>query len=63
MLDLPVDIHKLNLWSFNMMEYEDPLIFSTLLIFDAHDLISRYHIDIDILKTFCRALTDGYQSI
>ena len=61
-LDLPVDINKLNLWSFNLMEYEDPLTFSILLIFDAHDIISRYHIDIDVLKSFSRALTEGYQS-
>lgn len=61
-LDLPVDINELNLWSFNLMEYEDPLTFSILLIFDAHDLISRYHIDIDVLKSFSRALTEGYQS-
>ncbi|CAF2862931.1 unnamed protein product [Rotaria sp. Silwood2] len=60
-LDLPVDIYKLNLWSFNMMEYEEPFVFSILLIFDAHDIISRYRIDIDTLKIFCRALTDGYQ--
>jgi len=60
-LDLPVDILKLNHWSFNMMEYEDPLIFSVLLIFDAHDLISRYRIDLETLKQFSRALTDGYQ--
>jgi hypothetical protein len=63
MLDLPVDIHKLNLWSFNMNQYEDPINFSMLLIFDAHDLISRYHIDIESLRNFSRALTDGYQSI
>jgi len=63
MLDLPVDIHKLNSWSFNIMEYDDPISFSTLLIFDAHDIISRYHIDIEILKNFNRALTDGYQSM
>ncbi len=63
MLDLPVDIHKLNLWSFNIMEYDDPINFSTLLIFDAHDLITRYRIDIETLKNFNRALTDGYQSM
>jgi hypothetical protein len=63
MLDLPVDIHKLNLWSFDMTEYEDPMNFSVLLIFDAHDVISRYHIDIEVLKNFNRALTDGYQSM
>lgn len=62
MLDLPVDIHALNQWSFNVMNYDDPLIFSTLLIFDAHDLISRFHIDIEVLKNFARALTDGYRS-
>lgn len=61
-LDLPVDIHKLNLWSFNMMEYDDPIHFSLPLIFDAHDLISRYHIDIETLKNFSRALTEGYRS-
>lgn len=62
MLDLPVDIHKLNSWSFNTMEYEEPIHFSLLLIFDAHDLISRYHIDIDALKNLSRAITEGYQS-
>lgn len=62
-LDLPVDIHKLNQWSFNMMDYDDPLIFTCLLIFDAHDLISRYRIDVETLKQFARALTDGYQSM
>ncbi|CAF0780327.1 unnamed protein product [Adineta steineri] len=60
-LDLPVDIHKLNSWSFNMMEYDEPLNFSILLIFDAHDIITRFHIDIETLKNFNRALTDGYQ--
>ncbi|CAF3176609.1 unnamed protein product [Rotaria socialis] len=60
-LDLPVDICKLNLWSFNMMEYDEPMVLSTLLIFDAHDIISRYRIDIETLKNFGRALTDGYQ--
>jgi len=63
MLDLPVDIHKLNLWSFNVMEYDDPINFSILLIFETHDLISRYHIDIEILKNFNRALAEGYQSM
>lgn len=62
-LDLPVDIYKLNLWSFNMMEYEEPLTFSLLLIFDTHDIISRYRIDVETLKNFSRALTDGYQSM
>lgn len=62
-LDLPVDILKLNHWSFNMMEYEDPLIFSVLLVFDAHDLISRYRIDLETLREFSRALTDGYRSL
>lgn len=62
-LDLPVDINKLSLWSFNIMEYEEPINFSMLLIFDAHDLISRYRIDVDILKNFSRALTEGYQSM
>lgn len=61
-LDLPVDIQKLNLWSFNMMEYDDPMHFSLPLIFDAHDLISRYRIDIETLKNFTRALTEGYRS-
>jgi len=63
MVDLPVDINKLNLWSFNIMEYNDPIIFTLLLIFDAHDIISRYRIDIDVLKNFARALTDGYNSM
>lgn len=62
-LDVSVDIQQLNLWSFNMMEYDDPLTFSTLLIFDAHDLLSRYRIDIETLKNFTRALTDGYRSL
>lgn len=62
MLGLPVDIHKLNSWSFNMFAHDDPLNFSILLIFDAHDLISRFRIDIDTLKSFNRALADGYQS-
>lgn len=61
-LDLPVDIQKLNLWSFNMMEYDDPMHFSLPLIFDAHDLISRYRMDIETLKNFTRALTEGYRS-
>ncbi|UJR37749.1 hypothetical protein I4U23_030443 [Adineta vaga] len=61
MLDLPVDIQKLNLWSFNTMDYEDPLNFSILLIFDAHDLVTRFRIDIETLKNFNRALADGYQ--
>jgi hypothetical protein len=63
MFDLPVDINKLNVWSFNMMEYNEPIIFSILLIFDAHDIISRYRIDIDVLKNFGRALTEGYTSM
>lgn len=62
MLDLPVDMHKLNSWSFNTMEYEEPIHCTMLLIFDAHDFISRYHIDIDILKNLSRAITEGYQS-
>ena len=61
-LDLPVDINKINLWSFNMMEYDEPIIFTMLLVFDAHDVISRYRIDIDVLKNFGRALTEGYTS-
>ncbi|CAF1394493.1 unnamed protein product [Adineta ricciae] len=60
MLDLPIDINKLNLWSFNILEYPEPMLCTVLLIFDAHDIISRYRIDIDILKNFARALTDGY---
>ncbi len=63
MLDLPVDINKLNLWTFNMLEYNEPIIFTILLVFDAHDIISRYRIDIDILKSFGRALTEGYTSM
>jgi calcium/calmodulin-dependent 3',5'-cyclic nucleotide phosphodiesterase len=63
MVDLPVDINKLNLWSFNIMEYNDPIIFTLLLVFDAHDIISRYRIDVDVLKNFARALTDGYTSM
>lgn len=61
-LNLPVDIDELNHWSFNMMEHSEPMLFSLLLIFDAHDLISRYRIDIDVLKNFGRALTEGYTS-
>jgi hypothetical protein len=45
------------------MEYNEPIIFTMLLIFDAHDLIGRYRIDIDILKNFGRALTEGYTSM
>ncbi|CAF1293321.1 unnamed protein product [Rotaria sp. Silwood1] len=60
MFNLPVDINQLNHWSFNMMEYNDPITFTILLIFDAHDLISHYRIDIDILKNFAHALTEGY---
>jgi hypothetical protein len=62
-LDLPIDINQLNLWSFNIMEYNEPMIFTILLVFDAHDVISRYRIDIDILKNFGRALTEGYTSM
>jgi calcium/calmodulin-dependent 3',5'-cyclic nucleotide phosphodiesterase len=62
LLDLPVDINKLNLWSFNMMEYHQPILFTILLVFDAHDLISRYRIDLEVLKNFARALTEGYTS-
>ena len=62
-LDLPVDIYKLNLWSFNVEEYDEPLIFSTFLIFDAYNIISCFHIDIGVLKNFSRALTNGYQSM
>ncbi|CAF0901863.1 unnamed protein product [Adineta steineri] len=58
--DLPADINKLNLWSFNIMEYSDPISLTLLLVFDAHDIISRYRIDIDVLKNFGRALTEGY---
>jgi len=63
LFDLPVDINKLNLWSFNIMEYNEPIIFTILLIFDAHDLISRYRIDSNVLKNFSRALTEGYTSM
>jgi len=45
------------------MEYNEPIIFTILLIFDAHDLIGRYRIDMDILKNFGRALTEGYISM
>ena len=62
MLNLPVDIEKLNLWSFNVLEYQEPISFTMLLTFDAHDIISRYHIDIDTLKNLARALTEGYTS-
>ncbi len=62
-MDLPIDINQLNLWSFNIMEYNEPMIFTILLVFDAHDVISRYRIDIDILKNFGRALTEGYTSM
>ncbi len=63
LFDLPVDMNQLNLWSFNMMEYHQPILFTILLIFDAHDLISRYRIDVDILKNFACALTQGYTSM
>jgi hypothetical protein len=63
LFDLPVDINKLNLWSFNIMEYNEPIIFTILLIFDAHDLISRYRIDSNVLKNFSRALAEGYTSM
>ena len=46
-----------------MLEYNEPIIFTILLVFDAHDIISRYRIDIDILKNFGRALTEGYTSM
>ncbi|CAF4687045.1 unnamed protein product, partial [Rotaria sp. Silwood2] len=58
--NLPVDINQLNLWSFNMMEYNDPITFTILLLFDAHDIISHHRIDIDVLKNFAHALTEGY---
>jgi hypothetical protein len=45
------------------MEYHEPIIFTILLIFDAHDIISRFHIDTDVLKNFGRALTEGYTSM
>jgi hypothetical protein len=45
------------------MEYHEPIVFTILLIFDAHDLISRYRIDIEILKNFSRAVTEGYKSM
>jgi hypothetical protein len=62
-LNLPVDINQLNLWSFNMMEYQEPIVFTILIIFDAHDLISRYRIDVETLKNLGRALTEGYTSM
>lgn len=62
MLNLPVNITQLNLWSFNMMEYNDPITFTLLLAFDAHDIISHYRIDVDTLKNFAHALTEGYTS-
>lgn len=62
MFNLPVNIHQLNQWTFPMMDYSQPMLFSLLLIFDAHDLISRYRIDLDVLRNFTRALTDGYTS-
>jgi hypothetical protein len=63
LFDLLVDMNQLNLWSFNMMEYHQPILFTILLIFDARDLISRYQIDVDILKNFACALTQGYTSM
>jgi hypothetical protein len=44
------------------MEYHQPILFTILLVFDAHDLISRYRIDLEVLKNFARALTEGYTS-
>ncbi|CAF4763818.1 unnamed protein product [Rotaria socialis] len=63
MLNLPVNANQLNLWSFNMMEHSDPLTFTILLTFHAHDIISRYRIDIETLKSFAHALTEGYTSM
>ncbi|CAF1346234.1 unnamed protein product [Rotaria sordida] len=57
---LPVDINQLNHWSFNIMEYNDPITFTILLIFDAHDLISHYRIDLEVLKNLAHALAEGY---
>jgi hypothetical protein len=59
---LPVDIHQLNLWSFPIMDYQQPINFTLLLIFDAHDLLSHYRIDLDLLNNFTRVLTVGYRS-
>ncbi|CAF1684184.1 unnamed protein product [Rotaria magnacalcarata] len=60
MLNLPVDANQLNLWSFNMIEHSDPLTFTVLLTFHAHNIISHYRIDIETLKSFAHALTEGY---
>ena len=60
--DFPVDIHQLNQWNFSLMDFSEPMSFTLLLIFDAHDLISRYRIDWQILMNFSRALADGYRS-
>lgn len=60
--NFPVDIDQLNQWTFSMFDFSDPLIFTVLLVFDAHDLMSRYRIDWQILMNFTRALTNGYKS-
>ena len=62
MSNLPVNINQLNLWSFNITQYNEPILFTTLLIFDAHNLISLYRIDITVLTNFAHALTEGYTS-
>ena len=62
LFNLSVDIHQLNRWTFAMMDYSQPMLFTLLLTFDAHDLISRYRINLDVLKNFTRALTEGYTS-
>ena len=60
--NFPVDIDQLNQWTFSMFDFSNPLIFTVLLVFDAHDLMSRYRIDWQILMNFTRALTNGYKS-
>lgn len=62
LLNLPVKIEQLNQWSFNIFEYSQPIFSTLFLIFDAHDIISRYQIDLEIFKNFARVLTDGYTS-
>lgn len=60
---LTIDINQLNLWSFSIMNYSEPILVTLLLIFDAHDIIERYRIDVDRLKNFACACTEGYRSL
>lgn len=60
---LTIDINQLNLWSFSIMNYSEPILVTLLLIFDAHDIIERYRIDVDRLKNFACAVTEGYRSL